>query len=81
VLDLPVNHTATKLTVNAEEGKAFRSKIPGKCELGEDVTHEQVQQETSCTVRVRYVVIRHPDIAACGRQIGDSRRPYNIRIS
>ena len=80
VLDHPVNHTETKLTVNAERGKAFRSKILGKYEHGEDVIHQQVQQETSRTMRARYVV-RQPDIAACGRQIGDCRHPYNIRIS
>jgi len=80
LLDYPANHTATKLTVNAEGGKAFRSKILGRCELGEDVTHQQVQQETNLTVRVRYV-IRRPDIAAWGRQIGDCPHRYNIRIS
>ena len=80
VLDHPVNHTETELTVNAVRGKAFRSKTLGKCEHGEDVTHQQVQQETSRTVRARYV-IRQPDIAACGRQTGDCRHPYNIRTS
>jgi hypothetical protein len=80
MLDRPVIHTATKLTVHAEGEKAFRSTILGKCNLGENMTHQQVQPETVRAVRASYV-IRYPDIAACGRKIGNCLHPYYIRIA